>query len=79
MIKAGGTGANGNPLLMLGLSGEGMTRLMAGEVIRLNDVGKLGLPEMTVVIMGGRTESDITARLRECGLVNDRTRIEESL
>lgn len=67
MIKAAGT-RGGKPALILGLSGENMTRLMAGEPIML-DTAALGLPEMTVVICGGRTEDAITADLRVHGLL----------
>lgn len=68
MIKASGRDALGRPLLVLGLSGENMTRLMADEPIRL-DTGALGLPPMTVLIVGGRTEDAITAKLRQHGLL----------
>lgn len=67
MIKAAGT-VGGKPMLILGLSGENMTRLMAGEPIML-DAAALGLPDMTVVVVGGRTEDSITADLRAHGLV----------
>jgi hypothetical protein len=68
VIKAAGT-HNGRPMLLLGLSGENMTRLMADEPIRL-DTGELpGLPAMVVVIVGGRTEDAILAQLRSVGLV----------
>lgn len=67
MIKAAGT-RGGKPMLILGLSGENMTRLMAGEPIML-DTAALGLPEMNVVIVGGRTEDAITADLRAHGLL----------
>lgn len=63
MIKAAGQ-HNGRPLLVIGLSGENMTRLMAGEPI-LFDAGALGLPEMSVLVVGGRTEDAIAADLRE--------------
>lgn len=58
MIKAAGTTGDGRPLLVIGLSGENMTRLMANEPI-LFDAADLGLPEMRVLIVGGRTENDI--------------------
>lgn len=67
MIKAAGT-LGGKPALILGLSGENMARLMAGEPIML-DAATLGLPEMTVVVVGGRTEDAIVADLRKHGLV----------
>ncbi len=67
MIKAAGV-LGGKPALILGLSGENMTRLMAGEPIML-DTAALGLPEMTVVVVGGRTEDAILADLRAHGLL----------
>lgn len=67
MIKAAGV-SNGKPLLILGLSGETVTRLMAGEPILL-DTAPLGLPDMSVVIVGGRTEQTILDDLRAHGLI----------
>lgn len=52
------------PLLVLGLSGENMTRLMANEPVLL-DTAALGLPPMKIVIVGGRTEDSILADLRQ--------------
>jgi hypothetical protein len=63
MIKAAGQ-HNGRPMLVIGLSGENMTRLMAGEPI-LFDAEALGLPAMSVLVVGGRTEDAITADLRK--------------
>ena len=68
MIKARGTTADGRPLLILGLSGENMTRLMANEPIRV-ELRDLGLPAIQVVILGGRTEAQIVEDLREAGLL----------
>jgi hypothetical protein len=61
VIKAVAT-LNGQPTLIIGLSGENVTRLLAGEPIPL-DTGPLGLPAMKVIVMGGRTEDDIRAEL----------------
>lgn len=66
VIKASGQTADGKPLLILGLSGENMTRLMADEPIRLN-LADLDLPEIVVVIVGGRTEDAIAERLAAAG------------
>jgi hypothetical protein len=63
MIKAAGQ-HNGRPMLVIGLSGENMTRLMAGEPIFF-DAEALGLPAMSVLVVGGRTEDAITAELRK--------------
>lgn len=68
MIKAVGRTGLGSPLLILGLSGENMTRLMAGEPISF-DLADLGLPPMRVIIVGGRTEDAITGHLAEHGLL----------
>jgi hypothetical protein len=65
VIKATGR-ANGKPLLILGLSGENMARLMANEPIKI-DAADLGLPELTVIVVGGRTEESILANLRSTG------------
>jgi hypothetical protein len=62
MIKATGE-YNGRLLLILGLSGENMTRLMADEPISIN-LADLGLEPMQVLIVGGRTEDTITAQLK---------------
>lgn len=62
MIKAAGKHGD-QPLLIIGLSGENVTRLMAGEPIQFDTTG-MGLPGMSVVILGGRTEQAILADLR---------------
>lgn len=62
MIKAAGH-HNDHPLLIIGLSGENMTRLMAGEPT-LFDAAELGLPAMSVLLVGGRTEDTIRDDLR---------------
>jgi hypothetical protein len=62
MIKAFGALPNGRPLALFGLSGENMTRLMAGEPIKIDlPEAALGypMPPLTVVICGGRTEEAI--------------------
>jgi hypothetical protein len=63
VIKAAGW-FDTQPLLTIGLSGENMARLMAGEPI-LFDTAPLGLPAMKVLIVGGRTEDAIAADLRK--------------
>lgn len=70
MIKAAGKTGLGLPLLMLGLSGENVTRLAAGEPIRVSaqHMAELGLPQMEVVIHYGRTEQDIVDDLESHGL-----------
>lgn len=67
MLKAAGRTADNRPVLLLGLSGENMTRLMAGEPIDIN-AADLGLPAMQIVILGGRTEQAILDQLHTHGL-----------
>lgn len=43
MLKARGQTGDGTPLVVIGLSGENMTRLMAKEPIQF-DLAELGLP-----------------------------------
>jgi hypothetical protein len=56
-------GRTPEPIVILGLSGENMTRLMADEPI-LIDLADLGLPAQRVVLVGGRTEADIAEKLK---------------
>lgn len=67
MIKALVT-RSGAALVLLGLSGENMTRLMADEPILL-DLADLGLPACEIAIIGGKTQADIIAQLEQHGLV----------
>jgi hypothetical protein len=60
MLKATGRTASGRPLLILGLAGENMARLMAGEPILIHAHAiSRNMPEMTVVVLGGKTEDAI--------------------
>jgi hypothetical protein len=70
VIKAAIPNALGQPVLFLGLSGENVTRLVAGEPIRITpeQVGHLGLPQMEVVIHYGRTEQAIVDELEGFGV-----------
>lgn len=79
MIKASGRrSSDGAPLLILGLSKENTTRLLAGQpiLIRTDDMLQLGLPPIEVVLLGGATEQTILAELRAGGWVTDTTRDE---
>jgi hypothetical protein len=62
--------ALGQQVLFLGLSGENVTRLVAGEPIRIgaHEVAGLGLPAVEVVIRYGRTEQDILDEVQAHGL-----------
>jgi hypothetical protein len=66
MIKVAGQ-LGDRPFMLLGLSGENVTRLAAGEPIAF-DADQLGYAGK-VIVMYGRTEADIKAQLREHGLV----------
>lgn len=70
MIKASGATGLGQPLLFLGISGENVTRLVAGEPIRVRaeDLVKMGLPPMMVVIHYGKTEQAILDEFRAHGV-----------
>jgi hypothetical protein len=70
MIKAAGKTALGLPLLILGLSGENVTRLAAGEPIRISaaQMAELGLPQMEIVLHYGRTEQEIVTDLESHGV-----------
>lgn len=65
MIKASGGGADGVPLLLLGLSRENCRRLLDGQPIKVRaDHVDPRLPTLTVVLVGGETEDAIAAELR---------------
>lgn len=70
MIKAGGQAATGEPLLLLGLSGENVSRLTAGEPIYIEprQLEELDLPPMAVVLVYGRTEAELQAGLQANGI-----------
>jgi hypothetical protein len=71
MIRASSTTGLGMPLLFLGLSGENLTRLAAGEPIHIQaaDLQQLGLPAgMDIVIHYGRTEDAIASEIRAHGI-----------
>ncbi|MCH5677847.1 hypothetical protein [Streptomyces gilvus] len=64
MIKAVLRTSLGQTVVLLGLSGENVTRLMADEPIKVN-LAELGMPPLQIAIVGGRTEADITAQLEQ--------------
>lgn len=66
MFTAAGHTADKKPLLIVGISGENMTRLMAQEPIRL-DLAQHGLPDTVLVLIGGRTEQAMHERLVALG------------
>lgn len=72
MIKALGRAGDGNPLLVIGLSGENVARLAAGEPIAFNMAEEFGpdIPPQHVVIIYGKHEADIANELQTRGLLN---------
>ncbi len=68
MIKATGVSDCGHPLLILGLSGENVARLAADEPI-VFDLAEVGMAPCSVVIMYGRTEDVLTAKLKAGGRI----------
>jgi hypothetical protein len=72
VIKATGRTGDGRPFVLLGLSGENITRLMADEPITV-DLAAMGLPAIEVVIVAGRTEEDIVEKLRTQGLLGGKS------
>ena len=66
MIKAFGE-KDGKPYLLLGLDGENITRLVAGEPIAFDLVGEHS-GRMRVGIFYGKTPEDLRARLAEIGV-----------
>lgn len=70
MIKAAGHTGLGTPFVFLGLSGENVTRLVAGEPVRVTaaNMQKLGLPPVEILIHYGKTEDAILEEIRESGV-----------
>jgi hypothetical protein len=70
VIKAAGRTGLGEPLLLLGLSGENVTRLTAGEPVRITSaqMAAMGLPPIMIVIHYGRTEQAILDEFAAHGL-----------
>jgi hypothetical protein len=76
MIKATGRTADGDTLLLLGLSRLNARWLLRGQPIRVNGID-VGLPGLQVLIVGGETEDAITAELTKLGLVGPATPAED--
>lgn len=66
MIKAKATTRDGTSVLLLGISGENVTRLIAGEPIHIDatELVMMGFPAMHIGIVYGRTEQDIVDDIR---------------
>jgi hypothetical protein len=70
--------ARAGSFVLLGLSRANCERLLQGQPMRISgDDPAIGLPGVTIVIMGGETEGAIEAELRSRGLVTDQTTIED--
>jgi hypothetical protein len=71
VIKGVLTKADGTPILLLGVTGESVTRIVAGEPIRVaaDEVEAMSLPRVEVVIMYGKTHQDVVDQLRAAGLM----------
>ena len=70
MIKAVVTTPSRGNLVIFGLSGENVTRIAAGEPIRIPGE-HIGIPGTTFVICYGKTEADIVAELQANGVSID--------
>jgi hypothetical protein len=71
VIKGRASKPDGTPVLILGLTGENVTRITADEPLRVDpaEMDAMGLPPVEVVIMYGRTEQAIVDKLRAAGLM----------
>jgi len=68
MIKALGTAKDGRTLVFLGLSRLNTEKLLQGLPIKV-DLQQLGVPNGNIILIaGGETEADITAKLVEAGV-----------
>lgn len=67
MIKARMNTEHG-PMVLLGLSGENISRLIAGEPIHV-DLAALDLPTTLIAITYGKTERHIAAEWERHGLL----------
>lgn len=66
MIKARLVQADGSPLTILGLSGENVTRLIAGEPI-VFAASEVGLGDGRICLIYGHTENAMVAELEQQG------------
>lgn len=74
MLKAIGKRPDGGNLLLLGLSRENMRKLLRKQPLFF-DCADLGLTGLSVTILGGETEADITRDLRQFGKIDERTKV----
>lgn len=78
MVIASTLREHGQRILLLGLSDQNVTRLQAGEPIRLTRASHgLAIPaDTTIFIVADRTEAAIEHGLRAAGLITDQTVIQ---
>lgn len=62
MIKTLARDSKGQPFVIIGLSGENITRLVANEPIQIN-LADIDLPPLHIAIIYGRTEADLVVQL----------------
>lgn len=75
MLTGMGRHKDGRPVLMLGLSGENVARLVAGEPIMFDAARRVGpagaddgAPDCWVVVAYGKTDIDLLTHLRQVGM-----------
>jgi hypothetical protein len=74
MITAIATGADGRRVVILGLTRENLTRLVAGKPIHVSAEVHAGFPtDLSVAIFFGETERAITEQLAP--LIGDETKV----
>lgn len=66
MLKAAGRTGDGRPFVLLGLTGDSMTRLMADEPIVV-ELKALGLPDVQVAIAYRKNAKDLIADVMSSG------------
>jgi hypothetical protein len=65
MITATATGEAGMRIILLGLTRENVTRLMAGEPIRVSAVHHAGFPtDLSILLCFGETERALVEQLK---------------
>lgn len=62
MIKATGQRKGGKPFVLLGITGENVTRIVAGEPLKVN-LNEVGLDDIEIAIVYGKTEEDLVAQI----------------
>jgi hypothetical protein len=74
MITATATGANGQQIILVGVTRENVKRLMKGQPIHLTAASHPGFPEhLAITICFGETERSLTEELRE--LIGPETKV----